>query len=118
MGTRPVVLAEVARQPQRCEPLSKARKRIVAMSLVRIALAKPRQALHNVKAGVEAAGGTLRDIVALRIYVVHLEEHVEAIGRVLRDAFRTDPPTSTWIGVSALAVPQFLIEGEATVVLE
>jgi len=77
-----------------------------------------RKALHNVKAAVEAAGGALNDIVALRIYIVHLAENVEAVGRALREMFPTNPPTSTWIGVSSLAVPEFLIEIEATAVLE
>jgi 2-iminobutanoate/2-iminopropanoate deaminase len=78
-----------------------------------------RQALRNVKAAVEAAGGTLRDIVALRIYIVHHEpQNVEAVGSALREAFTTNPPASTWIGVSSLAVPDFLIEIEATAVLE
>jgi len=31
---------------------------------------------------------------------------------------RGNPPASTWIGVSALAVPDFLIEIEATVVVD
>jgi enamine deaminase RidA (YjgF/YER057c/UK114 family) len=30
-----------------------------------------RQALHNVQAAVEAVGGTLADVVALRIYIVN-----------------------------------------------
>ena len=64
-----------------------------------------RQALHNVKAAIEAAGSTLSDIVALRIYIVDIAENVEAVGRALRDVFAVNPPTSTWIGVTALAVP-------------
>ena len=78
-----------------------------------------RQALRNVKAAVEAAGGNLGDIVALRIYIVHQEQQTLAeVGNALRDLFPTDPPTSTWIGVSFLAVPDFLIEIEATAVLD
>jgi len=78
-----------------------------------------RQALRNVKAAVEAGGGNLRDIVALRIYIVHhAERNLESVGSALREVFTTDPPTSTWIGVSSLAVPDFLIEIEATAVLE
>jgi enamine deaminase RidA (YjgF/YER057c/UK114 family) len=92
-----------------------ANKRIVGRSLGEQA----RQALHNVKAAVEAAGGDLRDIVALRIYIVHrAEQSLEAVGSALRDVFATNPPTSTWIGVSSLAAPEFLIEIEATAVLE
>ena len=77
-----------------------------------------RQALHNVRTAIEAAGGTLSDIVALRIYVVQLAENVEAVGGALRDVFAINPPTSTWIGVSSLAVSEFLIEVEATAVLD
>jgi enamine deaminase RidA (YjgF/YER057c/UK114 family) len=77
-----------------------------------------RQALHNVETAVEAAGGALSDIVALRIYVVHIAENVEAIGAALRDVFPNNPPASAWIGVSSLAVPEFLIEVEATAALE
>jgi enamine deaminase RidA (YjgF/YER057c/UK114 family) len=91
-----------------------AKKRIVGRNCGEQA----RQALQNVKTAVEAAGGTLSDIVALRIYVVHIAENVEAVGGALREVFTTDPPTSTWIGVSSLAVPEFLIEDEATAVLE
>ncbi|HYS54484.1 MAG TPA: RidA family protein [Thermoanaerobaculia bacterium] len=91
-----------------------ANKRIVGRNLGEQA----RQALRNIKAAVEAAGGTLSDIVALRIYIVDIAENVDAVGGALRDVFPTNPPTSTWIGVSSLAVPEFLIEIEATAVLE
>ena len=77
------------------------------------------QALRNVRAAVEAAGGNLGDIVALRIYFVHhAAQNIEMIGGALRELFTTNPPTSTWIGVSSLALPDFLIEIEATAVLE
>jgi enamine deaminase RidA (YjgF/YER057c/UK114 family) len=92
-----------------------ANKQIVGRSLSDQA----RQALRNVKAAVESAGGNLSDVVALRIYIVDDEDqNLEAIGKALREAFSSNPPTSTWIGVSFLAVPDFLIEIEATAVLE
>src|SRR5437867_767524 len=69
-----------------------------------------RQALRNIRVAVEAAGGNLSDIVMLRIYFVHQSaQNIEAIGSALRDVFTTNPPASTWIGVSSLAVPDFLI---------
>ena len=78
-----------------------------------------RQALLNVRAAVEAAGGTVADIVSMRIYVVQPSANdVAAVGGALRHAFGTHTPTSTWIGVSSLAVPDFLIEIEATAVLD
>ena len=92
-----------------------ANKKIVGRSLGE----QTRQALRNVKVAVEAAGGNLRDIVALRIYIVHdAGPDLDPVGSALREVFKTDPPTSTWIGVSSLAVPDFLIEIEATAVLE
>ncbi len=82
-------------------------------------LEQAKQALRNLAAAIEAAGGSLKDIVALRIYIVNYQpENANAIGTALREGFPTNPPASTWIGVSALAVPEFLIEIEATAVLD
>jgi 2-iminobutanoate/2-iminopropanoate deaminase len=94
-----------------------AEKRIVGGSSL---LEQARQALRNVQTAIEAAGGTLRDVVALRIYIVNYQaESASAIGIVLREFFSPEnAPASTWIGVSALAVPDFLIEIEATAVLD
>ena len=78
-----------------------------------------KQAFRNVKAAVESAGGNLSDITALRIYFVdRTVQGIEAVGNALRETFTTNPPASTWIGVSFLAVPDFLIEIEATAVLD
>jgi enamine deaminase RidA (YjgF/YER057c/UK114 family) len=78
------------------------------------------QALRNVETAVKAAGGTVSDIVSLRIHVVDYKpERADSIGRVLREFFSgQNCPASTWIGVSALAVPDFMIEIEAIAVLE
>jgi enamine deaminase RidA (YjgF/YER057c/UK114 family) len=78
------------------------------------------RALENVEIGVRSAGGTRTDIVSLRLYIVG--EHVYN-SRLVREAllqfFPPDKlPTSTWIGVSALANRDFLIEIEAVAVLE
>lgn len=83
-------------------------------------LEQARQALCNVQAAIEATGGTLKDIVSLRIYIVNYQpENAEAISIVLKEFFSsTNPPATTWIGVSALAVPEFLIEIEATAIFE
>ena len=93
------------------------RKNIVGGDIV---LEQARQAFRNLETAMEAAGGTLKDVVALRIYVVDYEaESGTAVGTALREFFSPDtPPASTWIGVSALAVPEFLIEIEATAVLD
>ena len=93
------------------------RKNIVGGDSV---LEQARQAFRNLETAMEAAGGTLKDVVALRIYIVDYQaESVTAVGTALREFFSPqNPPASTWIGVSALAVPEFLIEIEATAVLD
>lgn len=93
------------------------RKNIVGGDSV---LEQARQAFRNLEKAIRAAGGTLKDIAALRIYVVDYQaESGTAVGTALREFFsQQNPPVSTWIGVSALAVPEFLIEIEATAVLD
>ena len=92
------------------------RKNIVGGDSV---LEQARQAFRNLEKAMAAAGGTLKDIVTLRIYVVDYQaECGTAVGIALREVFSENPPASTWIGVSALAVPEFLIEIEATAVLD
>ena len=83
-------------------------------------LEQVRQALRNVEAAVGVTGGTLKDVVALRIYIVNYRaESARAVSSTPREFFSPEnPPASTWIGVSALAVPEFLIEIEATAVLD
>jgi enamine deaminase RidA (YjgF/YER057c/UK114 family) len=78
------------------------------------------QAFLNLQAVVEAAGGALSDVVSLRIYVVdYRPEKAAALGKAFRQFFPGEAtPASTWIGVSALADPGFLIEVEATAVLD
>jgi 2-iminobutanoate/2-iminopropanoate deaminase len=94
-----------------------ARKNIVGGDSV---LEQARQASRNLEKAMESAGGTLKDVVALRIYVVDYQaESGTAVGIALREFFSpAKPPASTWIGVSALADPEFLIEIEATAVLD
>ena len=94
-----------------------AKKNIVGGDSV---LEQARQAFRNLEKAMEAAGGTLKDVVALRIYVVDYQaESGTAVGTALRKFFSTEnPPASTWIGVTTLAAPEFLIEIEATAVLD
>jgi len=79
-----------------------------------------RQALRNVRTAVEAAGGTMADVVSLRIYVVNYRpEDAVAVGAAVREFFPAkDPPASTWLGVTSLAVRDFMIEIEAIAVVE
>ncbi len=82
--------------------------------------AQARQAFRNLGVALEASGGTLADVVSLRIYIVnYAPEKAEAVGGALREAFTgAGKPAATWIGVASLADPGFLIEVEAVAVLE
>jgi enamine deaminase RidA (YjgF/YER057c/UK114 family) len=79
-----------------------------------------RQALRNIRIAVETAGGTLADVVSVRIYIVgYKPEDAGPVGEVFREFFPGEhPPASTLIGVSSLAVEDFLIEIEAIAVVE
>ena len=82
--------------------------------------AQTRQSLENLEAAVKVAGGTRSDIVSLRVYIVG--EHIHNALPVREALLNFFPPgklpTSTWIGVPALASREFLIEIEAVAVLD
>ncbi|MHB8629194.1 MAG: RidA family protein [Aggregatilineales bacterium] len=82
--------------------------------------AQTRGAFGNLQKAVQAAGGQMPDIVALRIYVVNYQREAAApISQCLREFFPPDAlPVTTWIGVQSLARPELLIEIEAVAVLE
>jgi 2-iminobutanoate/2-iminopropanoate deaminase len=82
--------------------------------------AQTRQALVNLEIAVKAAGGSRTDIVSLRLYVVGQHIHnTRPIQEALLGFFPPDRlPTSTWVGVAALANRDFLIELEAIAVLK
>ena len=83
--------------------------------------AQARQALRNVEKALGAAEARLTDLVALRLYIVGYEASRDAPGitEVLKEVFAgIEPPACTWIGVSALANAGFLIEIEATAIVE
>lgn len=76
------------------------------------------KSIENLETAIGAAGGSLGDIVMLRIYKVNYQEgDGPIIGRVLKDKFGVHLPASTWIGVQKLAGPDFLIEIEAQAVI-
>lgn len=75
-------------------------------------------AFDNLDRVLRAAGGTLDDVVALRIYVVEAAgPDLAPVGEELRRRFR-DPPATTWLRVVGLADPAMLVEVEATAVLD
>lgn len=78
------------------------------------------RAFENVRLALAAAGATFRDVVNTRLYVVGLKpDHVPIIREVRsRYVDAAHPPASTLVGVMALVGPEWLIEIEATAVVE
>ncbi|MCC6299809.1 MAG: RidA family protein [Anaerolineales bacterium] len=82
--------------------------------------AQTRQAFRNIETAIKAAGGALSDIISIRIYIVE-EKLAESrhIREALKEFFPAErAPTTTWIGVRALANKEFLIEIEAIGVID
>ena len=71
--------------------------------------AQTRQVCENLKAAVEAAGGTLDDICRVDVYVRNIE-HFEKIHRVRREYFKAPAPASTMVEVTKLVSPEYLVE--------
>jgi enamine deaminase RidA (YjgF/YER057c/UK114 family) len=83
--------------------------------------AQAEQVFRNLKIAVEAAGGTMADIVKLNIYLVAEVDQAEVPKlRAIRNRYvNTErPPASTLVVVSRLAQPGWLIEIEAVAALE
>lgn len=78
--------------------------------------AQTRQVCENLKASVEACGGTLDDIVAVTVFVTDIELF-DDIHAVRREYFPNDPPTSTMIEVSRMVDEQSMIEMNAIAVI-
>lgn len=76
------------------------------------------QVFENVKAAVEAAGGTFDDVIKLNSYVVDMSHLAEF--REVRDKYVNvkNPPASTAVQVSRLFRPEFLVEVEAVAVVK
>ena len=78
--------------------------------------AQTRQVCENIKAAVEAAGGTLDDICRVDVYVRNME-HFEAIHKVRREYFKPPLPASTLVEVTKMTSPDYLIEINAIAVV-
>lgn len=77
-------------------------------------------ALENLTKALAAATATPADVVRLGIYVKdYTPDHSAVISAALRRTFAGKPmPSSTWLGVSSLAVEGALIEIEAIAVID
>ena len=79
-----------------------------------------RQALANIRTVLAAAGASPADILGLRTYVVaHSPDKLgPVLGEIAQFYGSALPAPNTFIGVSSLALPEFLVEIEATAIVE
>ena len=81
--------------------------------------AQTEQVMRNLGTALAAAGASFADVVKITTYVVDYKPEMRAvIGKVRTPFFAgREPPASTLVGVSALALPGWLIEIEAVAVI-
>jgi len=71
--------------------------------------AQTRLTLENLRTALEAAGGSLRDVAQVLIYLTDIAD-MPAVDAVYRDYFQAPYPNRSSVAVVALAVPGMRIE--------
>jgi 2-iminobutanoate/2-iminopropanoate deaminase len=78
--------------------------------------AQTRQVCENLKAVVEAAGGTMDDICRVDVYIRNMEQFA-GIHKVRAEYFKEPLPASTMVEVTKMTSPDALIEINAIAVI-
>ncbi len=78
------------------------------------------QVMRNLGRALESAGASFADVVKITTYVVDYRPELRPIVSQARAPFFADrtPPASTLVGVSALAMPEWLVEIEAVAITD
>jgi enamine deaminase RidA (YjgF/YER057c/UK114 family) len=79
--------------------------------------AQGEQVYANLRAVVESCGGTMDNIVKLTTYATNLAFR-PALAEIRNRYFPKDPPASTFVVISSLAEPGYLVEVEAMAALD
>jgi reactive intermediate/imine deaminase len=79
--------------------------------------AQTRRIFEQIKMIVEAGGGKMDDVVKVTVFVTDVR-YREVYGEVRSEFFGPNPPASTLVQISNLAVPDALIEIEAVAALD
>lgn len=75
-----------------------------------------RQVCENLRTAVEAAGGTVDDICRVDVYVRNMEDR-PVINKVRTEYFAEPLPSSTFVEVTKLCAPEYLLEINAIAVV-
>ena len=80
--------------------------------------AQAEQVFENLRTVVEACGGTMDDIVKITIYVTDAAFRPAVAAARQRHFSEGSYPASTYLVITALALPQFLVEIEAVALID
>ncbi len=78
--------------------------------------AQAEQVFKNLQAALAAAGASFQDIVKINTYLTQRDD-LAKLREVRSKYFAGEPPASTLVFISGLAMPEFLIEVEAIAVV-
>ena len=70
------------------------------------------QVMENIKAVLEAAGSSMKDVVKTTVYLTNMEDF-KIMNEVFKTYFPANPPARVTVGVK-LPLPELLIEIDAT----
>ena len=73
--------------------------------------------IQKIETHLARAGASLKDVIRTRMFVTDISRW-EEYGRAHGEAFRDIKPCTSMIGVAALIEPEYLIEIEATAIIE